>query len=211
MVPLIEVAIAENALYTTQTEVDWTQEAPTDATLSHTLHAPETATSLGSEQTCCTSVSWSSTGETDPTVAHQISSVQCLGGYVTCLMLMSIINLGTAVVCVTQCMFAGQGIAVTYGRFDVEGWCLQPGRLCTWNLARTGFDPNKPEVTVEVDSCLQCCAYHPQQPVCSCLLVFANAIFLSHTIVSNISVGNSICLSVWQHGMHHFQELEQDC
>ncbi|DBA85408.1 TPA: WD repeat-containing protein 34 [Trebouxia sp. C0005] len=118
VVPLIEVAIAENGLYTTQTEVDWTQEAPSDATLTHTLHAPDTATSPGSEQTCCTSVSWSSTG---------------------------------------------QGIAVSYGRFDVEGWCLQPGRLCTWNLARTNFDPNKPEVTLEVDSCLQCCAYHPQQ------------------------------------------------
>ena len=96
----------------------------------------------------------------------------------------------------TQCLFAGQGIAVSYGRFDVEGWCLQPGRLCAWNLARTGFDPNKPEVTVEVDSCLQCCAYHPQQPVCSRLLVFANAILLSHTTVSNIIVGHSICLSV---------------
>ncbi|KAL3131874.1 WD repeat-containing protein 34 [Trebouxia sp. C0009 RCD-2024] len=58
----------------------------------------------------------------------------------------------------------GQGIAVSYGRFDVEGWCLQPGKLCTWNLARPGFDGTKPDIIVEVDSCLQCCAFHPQQP-----------------------------------------------
>ncbi len=75
VVPLVEVAIAENGLCSTQTEVEWTQDAPSDATLSHTLHGPDTATSPGSEQTCCTSVSWSSTGETNPAVAHQINTV----------------------------------------------------------------------------------------------------------------------------------------
>lgn len=64
-----------------------------------------------------------------------------------------------------SCGGAGQGIAVSYGRFDVEGWCLQPGKLCTWNLARPGFDASKPDTSLEVDSCLQCCACHPQQPV----------------------------------------------
>ena len=62
------------------------------------------------------------------------------------------------------CM-TGQGIAVAYGRFDVEGWCSQPGYLCTWNLARSGLKPDKPDVKVETDSCLQCCCYHANQPV----------------------------------------------
>ena len=31
---------------------------------------------------------------------------------------------------------SGYSIAVSYGRFDVTGWCDSPGALCVWNLRR---------------------------------------------------------------------------
>ena len=58
----------------------------------------------------------------------------------------------------------GFSLAVSYGRFDVTGWCDSPGALCVWNLRREDVDPRKPDQTFETDSCLQCVAWHPVDP-----------------------------------------------
>ena len=59
---------------------------------------------------------------------------------------------------------SGYSLAVSYGRFDVTGWCDSPGALCVWNLRRTDVDPRRPHVTLETSSCLQCVAFHPTDP-----------------------------------------------
>ena len=59
---------------------------------------------------------------------------------------------------------SGYSIAVSYGRFDVTGWCDSPGALCVWNLRREDVDPRKPDQTFETDACLQCVAWHPVDP-----------------------------------------------
>ena len=51
------------------------------------------------------------------------------------------------------------------GRFDIEGWCSYPGSLCTWNLNRRELNPERADTTIETDSCLMCCAFHPKHPV----------------------------------------------
>ena len=58
----------------------------------------------------------------------------------------------------------GFSLAVSYGRFDVTGWCDSPGALCVWNLRRRNVDPRTPDHTFETDSCLQCVAWHPADP-----------------------------------------------
>ena len=59
---------------------------------------------------------------------------------------------------------SGFSLAVSYGRFDVTGWCDSPGALCVWNLRREDVDPRKPDFLFETDSCLQCVAFHPADP-----------------------------------------------
>jgi WD40 repeat protein len=59
---------------------------------------------------------------------------------------------------------SGYSLAVSYGRFDVTGWCDSPGALCVWNLRRADVDPRRPHVTLETSSCLQCVAFHPTDP-----------------------------------------------
>ena len=53
---------------------------------------------------------------------------------------------------------------MSYGRFDVTGWCDSPGALCVWNLRRADVDPGRPHVVMETSSCLQCVAFHPTKP-----------------------------------------------
>ena len=59
---------------------------------------------------------------------------------------------------------SGYSLAVSYGRFDVTGWCDSPGALCVWKLRRADVDPGRPHVVMETSSCLQCVAFHPQKP-----------------------------------------------
>ncbi|KAK2572367.1 Cytoplasmic dynein 2 intermediate chain 2, partial [Acropora cervicornis] len=51
-----------------------------------------------------------------------------------------------------------------YGRFDHEDWCTHKSALCTWNIDRRTIDPNKPDVTIDLASCLMCIAFHPKLP-----------------------------------------------
>jgi len=59
---------------------------------------------------------------------------------------------------------SGNVIAASLGRYDIQGWCSSPGMLCTWNLNRRELDPNKADMSIETDSCLMCCAFHPRHP-----------------------------------------------
>lgn len=80
MVPLVEVAIAENSSISAHLDVDWAPEAPDDVTLSYTLRASDNATFTGS-QLCCTSISWSSTGQL--LIHHEPVAVHPSGYYKT--------------------------------------------------------------------------------------------------------------------------------
>nr|XP_006820378.1 PREDICTED: WD repeat-containing protein 34-like [Saccoglossus kowalevskii] len=57
----------------------------------------------------------------------------------------------------------GSVIAVSYGRFDHQDWCTHKSALCTWNVDRR-VNPNKPDVTIDVSSCLMCISFHPKKP-----------------------------------------------
>ncbi|KAK9816533.1 hypothetical protein WJX72_001622 [[Myrmecia] bisecta] len=58
----------------------------------------------------------------------------------------------------------GNTLAASLGRFDIEGWCSQPGALCMWHLNSTDAQPAQPSLRLDTDSCLQCCAFHPHHP-----------------------------------------------
>ncbi|KAL9982639.1 hypothetical protein ACROYT_G004708 [Oculina patagonica] len=51
-----------------------------------------------------------------------------------------------------------------YGRFDHEHWCTHKSALCTWNIDRRSIDPNKPDASIDLSSCLMCIAFHPKLP-----------------------------------------------
>eukprot|EP01012_Entosiphon_sulcatum_P011555 TRINITY_DN1705_c0_g1_i1.p1 TRINITY_DN1705_c0_g1~~TRINITY_DN1705_c0_g1_i1.p1 ORF type:complete len:528 (+),score=92.41 TRINITY_DN1705_c0_g1_i1:65-1648(+) len=56
----------------------------------------------------------------------------------------------------------GSILAVAYGRIDIVGWCSEKGYLCTWNVLRG--EVAKPDVMIEVDNYVMCCAFHPEEP-----------------------------------------------
>lgn len=58
----------------------------------------------------------------------------------------------------------GSVVAASYGRFDHEHWCTHKSALCTWNIDRRTLDPNKPDTTIDLSSCLMCIAFHPNLP-----------------------------------------------
>ena len=58
----------------------------------------------------------------------------------------------------------GAVIAASYGRFDHEDWCTHRSCVCTWNLDRRGLNAEKPNVTIDVPSCVMCLAFHPKNP-----------------------------------------------
>lgn len=58
----------------------------------------------------------------------------------------------------------GSVIAASYGRFDHEHWCTHKSALCTWNIDRRSIDPNKPDASIDLSSCLMCITFHPKLP-----------------------------------------------
>ena len=50
-------------------------------------------------------------------------------------------------------------------RYDIAGWCTQPGALATWHVGRDDVNPSKPDMKITTSSCLMCCAFHPHHPV----------------------------------------------
>ena len=72
----------------------------------------------------------------------------------------------------------GHSIAVSYGRFDVTGWCDSPGALCVWNLRKQSIDPKKPDHAFETDSCLQSVSCHPTVPSLICAGSFDGEVYV---------------------------------
>ena len=101
-------------------------------------------------------------------------------------------------------MAAGQSIAVACGRFDIQGWCSQPGLLAVWNLARSGLDPSRPGHALEVDTCLQCCSYHPEHPVSVlCCRVPSLLMQCRHTPVRRLDwAAGHMQTAIWLHRQH---------
>lgn len=58
----------------------------------------------------------------------------------------------------------GAVVAAAFGRFDHEDWCTHRSTLCTWNLDRRGLVEDKPDIVIDVPSCLMCIACHPKKP-----------------------------------------------
>ena len=58
----------------------------------------------------------------------------------------------------------GAVVAGAFGRFDHEDWCTHKSFLCTWNLDRRGMTENKPDMSIDLQSCLMCIAFHPKNP-----------------------------------------------
>lgn len=58
----------------------------------------------------------------------------------------------------------GSVLAASFGHLLHEDWCTHKAALCTWNLDHAGFKEDKPDTTIEIDSCLLCLAFHPKNP-----------------------------------------------
>ncbi|XP_013407902.1 WD repeat-containing protein 34 [Lingula anatina] len=58
----------------------------------------------------------------------------------------------------------GSVLAAAFGKFDHEDWCTHKSALCSWNLDRRNINSTKPDISVDLPSCLMCIAFHPKQP-----------------------------------------------
>ena len=82
--------------------------------------------------------------------------------------------------CVTGVSWNATGnvVAVSYGRNDLDGWCTDPGAVCSWNINRAALDECKPDVLIEVDNCVQSVAMHPSHPGLVCGGTYNGEVFL---------------------------------
>ncbi|XP_056395750.1 cytoplasmic dynein 2 intermediate chain 2 isoform X2 [Hyla sarda] len=58
----------------------------------------------------------------------------------------------------------GSVIACSYGRLGDGDWSTEKSYICTWNLDRRGFNPNHPDLVLDVPSSVMCLAFHPSRP-----------------------------------------------
>ncbi|XP_046849052.1 cytoplasmic dynein 2 intermediate chain 2-like [Xenia sp. Carnegie-2017] len=72
----------------------------------------------------------------------------------------------------------GAVIAVAYGRYDHQDWCTHKSSVCTWNLDRRSFDPNKPDAVIDISTCVMCIAFHPVLPSLILVGTFNGAVFV---------------------------------
>ncbi|XP_023209718.1 WD repeat-containing protein 34-like [Centruroides sculpturatus] len=68
-----------------------------------------------------------------------------------------------------QCLDAswnstGTVLAVAYGATSHSDWCSHESNVAIWNVQRKDFVPNKPNLTIETDSCVTAIAFHPEKP-----------------------------------------------
>jgi hypothetical protein len=59
---------------------------------------------------------------------------------------------------------AGNSIAASYGKTDVDGWCDFPGAVCCWSVFSKTLVPENPDFVLDHPSCLMCVQYHPINP-----------------------------------------------
>ncbi|MBN3304569.1 WDR34 protein, partial [Amia calva] len=58
----------------------------------------------------------------------------------------------------------GSVIACAYGRVDDGDWSTETSFVCTWNLDRREFNPQRPDLVIEVSTPVMCLSFHPTQP-----------------------------------------------
>lgn len=75
----------------------------------------------------------------------------------------------------------GSVIAVSYGKFDHDDWCTHKSVVCTWNLDRRSLEPQKPDVTIELPTCIMCTVFHPTLPSILAVGTFTGEIRLFNT------------------------------
>ena len=58
----------------------------------------------------------------------------------------------------------GTVLAAAYGPLDRTDWASQSSMLCTWSVFRRQLDPAKADLALELQECLTCLAFHPEDP-----------------------------------------------
>lgn len=58
----------------------------------------------------------------------------------------------------------GTVLAAAYGPLDRNDWASCSSMLCTWSIFRRQLDPAKADLALELQDCLTCLAFHPEDP-----------------------------------------------
>nr|DBA21419.1 TPA: hypothetical protein GDO54_018058 [Pyxicephalus adspersus] len=77
---------------------------------------------------------------------------------------------------------AGSIISCFYGRLGDKDWSTEKTYVCTWNLDCRGFNPNHPDVVIEVFGSVMCLAFHP-----SCPSIIAGGLYNGEVLVWDTS------------------------
>ncbi|NXU50455.1 WDR34 protein, partial [Turnix velox] len=88
----------------------------------------------------------------------------------------------------------GSVVGCSYGRLDDGDWSTEKSYVCTWNLDRRGLNPQRPDLVVDVPSCVMCLAFHPSQPS-----LIAGGLFSGELVVWDTSRTEDPVL--WRTGM----------
>ncbi|XP_072273572.1 cytoplasmic dynein 2 intermediate chain 2-like [Pyxicephalus adspersus] len=76
----------------------------------------------------------------------------------------------------------GSIVSCAYGRLGDGDWSTEKTYVCTWNLDRRGFNPNHPDVVLEVFGSVMCLAFHPSRPS-----IIAGGLYNGEVLVWDIS------------------------
>lgn len=55
----------------------------------------------------------------------------------------------------------GSSIAVAYGKTNISTWCEYSSVVSIWQVFRGDYDPKKPQIEIEVPTCLTQVRFHP--------------------------------------------------
>lgn len=58
----------------------------------------------------------------------------------------------------------GSTLAVGYGKWNHTSWCEDQSVVSIWCIFRRDFDHDKPNVNIDVGSCVTSLAFHPSNP-----------------------------------------------
>lgn len=58
----------------------------------------------------------------------------------------------------------GTVLAIAYGAPTHSDWCSHESVIAIWNIQRKDFNHNKPNLTIETDSCMTAIEFHPEKP-----------------------------------------------
>ncbi|NXL28248.1 WDR34 protein, partial [Glaucidium brasilianum] len=88
----------------------------------------------------------------------------------------------------------GSVVACSYGRLEGGDWSTEKSYVCTWNLDRRGLNPQRPDLVVDVPSCVMGLSFHPSQPS-----LIAGGLFSGELVVWDTSRTEDPV--VWRTGM----------